>query len=55
MKNSILNLGTVLDKSQQQQINGGFPCYCNGKYVGDASSISQCWNACPSDPVIAAL
>ena len=50
MKKSISNLGKVLNKAEQTQINGGFPCYCNGSYVGDASSVSQCWNMCPAEP-----
>ncbi|WGH76858.1 hypothetical protein P8625_06870 [Tenacibaculum tangerinum] len=54
MKKSILDLGKVISKAELQQINGSvavkasFDCYCNGKYVGKASSISECWNMCPS-------
>jgi len=29
MKKSILNIGTVLDKTEQKQINGGNPFTCN--------------------------
>ena len=52
MKKSILKLGKTLNKVEQTEINGGtigpsFPCYCNGRYVGQVSSIEECWNACP--------
>ncbi len=47
MKKSILNLGKTLNKAEQLTINGGsFPCYCNGKYMGNASSVGQCWFMC---------
>jgi len=52
MKKSILNLGKALNKAELKQIKGqkmlaaGFACYCNGTYVGEKSSIADCWNAC---------
>ena len=52
MKKSILNLGKVLGNVELREINGsGFACYCNGKYVGEASSISECWNKCPAKDI----
>lgn len=49
MKKSILNLGTPLNSTELKEVYGsGFPCYCNGRYVGQATSISQCWNMCPA-------
>ncbi len=41
----------TLDKNSQKNIAGGgpqgeFSCYCNGTYVGEVSSIAECWNAC---------
>lgn len=35
-----------LNKVEMQSIKGGFPCYCNGQLLGDASSVGQCYNAC---------
>ena len=45
----------VIPKVRQCEINGGkqvpvdesFACYCNGVYVGEKSSIQDCWDACP--------
>ena len=52
-KGKLTNLKGVkaLNKSEQKNIDGGkmqsgFACYCNGTYVGEMSSIADCWNAC---------
>jgi hypothetical protein len=42
MKKQILNLGTVINKAQQQKINGG---HISGEECGYATS-SQCWSSC---------
>lgn len=35
-----------LSRNEMKSVNGGFSCYCNGKYVGNMNSVSSCWNAC---------
>jgi len=35
-----------LSRNEMKLINGGFPCYCNGVYKGDYSSICACSGAC---------
>ncbi|MFC0185425.1 bacteriocin [Pseudarcicella hirudinis] len=39
-------IGKVLSKDELRKVTGGFACYCNGRYVGEMSSVSACWNAC---------
>ncbi len=46
MKNTILNLGKALNRSEQQTINGGGACYCNGEYMGNNLSVRLCWLMC---------
>ena len=39
-----------ISRNEMKTINGGiastFPCYCNGKYLGQYSSVSSCVGAC---------
>ncbi|MFT5891159.1 MAG: hypothetical protein ACI9Y7_001260 [Dokdonia sp.] len=52
MLKKISNLGNSIGKKEQKEITGGrllslFPCYCNGSFVGNASTIQECWDMCP--------
>jgi hypothetical protein len=35
-----------LSKNEMKEVNGGFSCYCNGKYEGEESSVCACCSAC---------
>lgn len=46
-----LNLGKGLTRNEMKVVGGGtvaptFKCYCDGYYMGDATSIQQCLGIC---------
>ena len=49
-KISLNSVKEYLSRDEQRQVTGGsgasFPCYCNGVFVGNASTIQGCWNMC---------
>jgi hypothetical protein len=57
MLKKISDLGNSLGKKEQKEIKGGrfasidddasFPSYCNGAFVGNASTIQGCIDLCP--------
>ncbi|MBC8754785.1 hypothetical protein H2O64_08890 [Kordia sp. YSTF-M3] len=56
MLQKILNLTGVnmLGKTEQVNANGGnetftdssFMCYCNSIFIGEKSSVKECWKTC---------
>ncbi len=55
MKTQILNLGTVLNKAAQKDINGGVPhqgpncrCFC---HIGAMVQASNCLTLCPDGAI----
>ncbi|MDV7696765.1 hypothetical protein N6B72_07530 [Chryseobacterium soli] len=51
-----------LTRENMKSVQGGFACYCNGKYMGEYSSVTACAGACgvstepttPTTPVLTA-